>query len=113
MDLRCNSAPPTHSTRACHFLHRQLYKAFPEEDSALLDSALAALASLAAGDRAHQDRIGALGVCELVVRAVERHAHSPHFVTRCCSVVVALSELERADEEGNHLYMWRWGKRAI
>lgn len=85
---------------------RQLSKALPGE-KALLDSALGALASLAANQRKHQDRIGALGACELVVRVVEAHPGNHHFLTRCCSVVLALSELERVDEEGNHLYIWR------
>lgn len=55
-----------------------------------------------------QDRIGALGACELVVRVVDRYIDSPHFLTRCCSVVLALSELERVDEEGNHLHIWKY-----
>lgn len=55
----------------------------------------------------HQDRVGALGACELVVRVVEAHLGNAHFLTRCCSVVLALSELERVDAEGNHLHIWK------
>lgn len=98
-----------------------------------MNAALGALASLAANQRAHQvhldmytrastapsiehvypqnsqpqDRVGALGACELVVRVVEAHIGHPHFLTRCCSVVLALSELERVDDEGNTVYLWK------
>ena len=87
--------------------HTQLQRAFPEEDT-LLDAALAALASLAAGNRAHQDRIGELGACELVARTVGDRAESAHFLTRCSSVVLALSELEKADADGHPLHIWKY-----
>ena len=41
------------------------------------------------------------------MRVVERHIDSPHFLTRCCSVVLALSELERADDDGQPLHIWK------
>lgn len=42
-----------------------------------------------------------------MVRVVEAHPFHPHFLMRCCSVVLALSELERVDDEGNTVYIWK------
>lgn len=55
----------------------------------------------------HQDHIGALGACELVCKVAEKSIHNEHFLTRVCSVVLTLSELEKADESGQAMHIWK------
>ena len=55
----------------------------------------------------HQDHIGALGACELVCKVAEKSIHNEHFLTRVCSVVLTLSELEKTDESGQPMHIWK------
>lgn len=42
-------------------------------------------------------------MCQVAAKGIENQ----HFLTRCCSVVLALSELEKLDEDGHPLHIWK------
>jgi len=83
-----------------------LHQQFPEDEE-VLDSALGCLTALAANNRSLQDHIGSLGACEMVCQVAMRAVENPHLLTRCCSFVLALSELQKFDTEGRPLHIWR------
>lgn len=84
----------------------RLHQLFPEED-AVLCAALGCLAAIAANNRVHQDHIGSLGACELLCQVVLRAVENHHLLTRCCSLVLALSELQKVDADGRPLHIWK------
>ena len=55
----------------------------------------------------HQDHIGEVGACKLVCDTAVAYPDSPHFLARACAVILALSELERSDEMGRSLHIWK------
>jgi hypothetical protein len=79
---------------------------FPEDEE-VLDSVLGCLTALAANNRSHQDHIGSLGACEMVSQVAMRAVENPHLLTRCCSLVLALSELQKFDADGRPLHVWK------
>jgi len=84
----------------------ELYLQFPEDEE-VLDSTLSCLTALAANNRSHQDHIGSLGACEMVCQVAMRAVDNAHLLTRCCSFVLALSELQKFDAYGRPLHIWR------
>ena len=84
----------------------ELHQQFPEHEE-VLDSALGCLTALAANNFSHPDHIGSLGACEMVCQVAMRAVENPHLLTRCCSFVLALSELQKFDTEGRPLHIWK------
>lgn len=84
----------------------ELRQQFPEDEEVLC-SVLGCLAALAANNRSHQDHIGSLGACEMVSQVVMQAVENPHLLTRSCSFVLALSELQKFDADGRQLHIWK------
>jgi hypothetical protein len=51
--------------------------------------------------------VGASGACELICDTLAKHPSSVRLQIWCCSLVMSLSQLEKADPLGRPLHIWK------